>query len=102
MRNRPHQFTSAFPGGWPGVGLLLLRVEIGLTALLEGGAYIGRNDPALWTWAIGSLAIAGGLSLLIGFLTPVASAIVALATILIAVFSVSTPPANLFNAILPT
>jgi len=96
------QFSSAFPGGWPGVGLLLLRAEVGLTAVIQGAAYVGLDNPTLGTWIIGLLSIAGGASLLIGFLTPVACVVVGLAAICIVFSSNPASAPSLFNAILPT
>ena len=93
---------SAFPGGWPGVGLLLLRVAVGVTAVVQGGAYL--SDPgggSLEARLAGLIVIASGVSLLIGFLTPVAGALMALTTIGIAWSWVPPPASNLFNAPLP-
>lgn len=66
-------FSLSYPGGRAGVGLLLLRGAVGLTAVAQGGDCLsGRSDSALWTWAAGLLALAAGSSLLVGFLTPFA------------------------------
>jgi len=62
---------STFPDGRPGAGLLLLRGAIAGTLLVLGGpclAHAGQADG--WTLAVGLLATASGVSLLIGFLTP--------------------------------
>lgn len=72
-------FSLTFPDGRAGLGLLLLRAAAGLTAVVEGGAYLfGRDDPALWAQAAGMFVIACGASLLLGFLTPLASIAVGL------------------------
>jgi hypothetical protein len=70
---------STFPGGWPGVGLLLLRACIGITALVQGALCLfGGGAATVTTWIAGLLAITSGASLLIGFLTPVAGVLVGL------------------------
>jgi uncharacterized membrane protein YphA (DoxX/SURF4 family) len=77
-------FFSTFPGGKPGIGLLLLRAGVGATAIIQGGVYLAdRSNLSLWTWAVGLLAIVGGVSLLIGFLTKAACVLAALAIIAI-------------------
>jgi uncharacterized membrane protein YphA (DoxX/SURF4 family) len=59
--------------------------------LYEGVTGLIQNpDPVIGTWGLGSLAIASGISLLVGFLTPIAAAIVGAGAVGI---SVSTVPA---------
>jgi hypothetical protein len=44
---------STFPGNWPGLGPLLLRVAIGGTLIVQGAASV--DDPArasAWTWIV--------------------------------------------------
>jgi uncharacterized membrane protein YphA (DoxX/SURF4 family) len=93
---------STFPGGWPGAGLLLLRAAIGITMIVQGGLYLADpSDLTLGTGTVGLVAIATGVLLLVGFLTPVAGALVGLGTLGIALawFPAATP--NLFDAKLP-
>jgi uncharacterized membrane protein YphA (DoxX/SURF4 family) len=67
---------SIFPDGWPGIGLLLLRFAIGISATTEGAHTLMEFSGATFaTWAMGLVAICAGAALLIGFLTPVASAL---------------------------
>jgi hypothetical protein len=62
---------STFPDGWPGAGLLLLRTVVGLVAAIQGGACLAYADnPTPGAWIVGALAIASGVAVLIGFLTP--------------------------------
>jgi hypothetical protein len=93
---------STFPSGCPGVGLLLLRVAVGATAAIQGAAYLadGRN-PTLEVWVIGLAVVVSGISLLIGFLTPVAGGLVALTTTGIALSWLPAPTPNLFSSLLP-
>jgi uncharacterized membrane protein YphA (DoxX/SURF4 family) len=93
---------STFPSGWPGVGLFLLRVAIGMTAVIQGGGYLtDRVNQTVELWVVGLMMIASGGALLVGFLTPVASILVALGTIGIAFLWFPPPAPNLFNTPLP-
>src|ERR1700722_2425091 len=91
---------STFPSGLPGVGLLLLRAAVGVTAVIQGGVYLA-DHVTLACWVVGSVMVAGGVSVLIGFLTPVASILVALGTLGIALLWFPAPAPNLFNTPLP-
>src|ERR1700755_1409341 len=89
---------SAFPGGWPGGGLLLLRVAIGVTAAVQGREYL--TDPgggSFEAWLAGSIVMASGVAPLIGFLTPVAGVLMAFATIGIARSWIPPATSNLFH-----
>lgn len=64
---------SSFPGGRPGVGLLLLRATVGLALMVQGGAWLTGGQSRSGAWAVGPLVLMTGALLLIGCLTPVAS-----------------------------
>jgi uncharacterized membrane protein YphA (DoxX/SURF4 family) len=90
---------SAFPGGWPGVGLLLLRVAIGLVAVIQCGFYLTQSamsTPGIWLG--GLLGLAAGGSLLLGFVTPIAGVIVGLGAVGIGFSVFPAPTPNLFDA----
>jgi uncharacterized membrane protein YphA (DoxX/SURF4 family) len=92
---------STFPGSWPGVALLLLRVIVGVTALAQGVSYLSRGDR--WTAAAllsGLLLVISGACLLIGFLTPIVSLLAGVACIASTISLVPPPPANLFDGAL--
>ncbi|HEV2801701.1 MAG TPA: DoxX family protein [Pyrinomonadaceae bacterium] len=75
-------FSFTYPSGKTGAGLLLLRAVIGLTTVVQAGAYLSsRDNPTLWTWVLGAITFAIGSSLLIGFLTPVACILLGLGSI---------------------
>ena len=101
-RPKLQRLFSTFPGGWPGIGLLLLRVAAGVTAMAQGGAYLTDGASlTLGTCVLGLLAASAGLSLILGFLTPVGGGLVALCAV--GVFTwFPAPPRNLFDAALPT
>ena len=89
---RLQRFFSTFPGRSPGVGLLLLRAVVGITAAVQGGAYLTVGEqPTAAMWALGLSAIVSGASLLIGFLTPGAGAIAGLTILGIAVSWMPSP-----------
>jgi uncharacterized membrane protein YphA (DoxX/SURF4 family) len=90
---------SAFPGGWPGVGLLLLRAAIGLVALIQSGFYLTENAMSTpGGWLGGLFGLAAGASLLLGFMTPIAGVIVGLGALGIGFSVFPGPTPNLFDA----
>jgi uncharacterized membrane protein YphA (DoxX/SURF4 family) len=89
---------STFPGGWPGIGLLLLRLALGVTLIIQGSAYLLElRDLKLGTWAVCLLALGSGISLLMGFLTPVASAWAVLGGMGITFLWLPVPSWHFFN-----
>jgi uncharacterized membrane protein YphA (DoxX/SURF4 family) len=65
--------------------LLLLRLVVGITAGLQGGTYLLNTDaPASTTQAAAAVAIAGGASLIIGFMTPGATTVAGVALLILA------------------
>ena len=97
----------AFPRGWPGVGLLLLRSAIGVTAILQGALFLANSvNPAASILAAALLMAASGFALVLGLFTPLAAGTVGITTIGMALsrgISMSGFPAsapNLFGATL--
>jgi uncharacterized membrane protein YphA (DoxX/SURF4 family) len=73
---------STFPDGKSGVGLLLLRASVGITAIIQGGVYLAKpGHSILGMWIVGLLAVASGALLLIGFLTKAASMLAGLSSV---------------------
>ena len=71
---------STFPAGWPGFGLLLLRSTIAVTLIVPGFAYLlEQEEIPFGAWAVCLLAVASGVSLLVGFWTPFAGSAAAIA-----------------------
>jgi uncharacterized membrane protein YphA (DoxX/SURF4 family) len=69
-----------FPAGWPGLGLLLLRLAASLTSVSEGLHFLvtsGLSNAA--AWILGVMWLLLGVSFLIGFLTPICGSVGALA-----------------------
>ena len=67
---------STFAGGWPGIGLLVMRLVVGSVLLGRTGLNLWSNPPLHLTVTSGSLAILP-LLLVAGLWTPVAGAVVA-------------------------
>jgi hypothetical protein len=63
---------SAFPNGWPGCGLLLLRVACGASPLVIGSAKLweGQVGAAFWIELFSCLT---AMLILVGLCTPVAA-----------------------------
>ena len=76
---------STFPEGWPGVGLVLMRLAVALSAIVQGITTLIESPAQILSWAIGSLEILVGTALLIGFLTPIAGASASLGTLAIGI-----------------
>jgi len=74
---------STFAGGWPGVGLLLLRLLAG-AALIYFGIVGALEAPSLIIVVLQILGAAGGILLLIGLWTPVAGTLAAIIKVWIA------------------
>lgn len=88
----------AFPAGWPGMALLLLRLVPGLAVAVEGGFYIVGQDVSLGQWLIGLTALAAGSLLVMGFLTPIAAGVVAAGSIGVALTLLPVCRPSLFEA----
>lgn len=73
---------------------MLLRSAVGILVVIQGGVQFAQNtDSATGTWIAGSLAVAAGILLLVGFLTPIAAALVGLVATGV---WISIVPVNLF------
>jgi cytochrome c biogenesis factor len=89
---------SRFPRGSVAVGLLLLRVALGATAIAQGGFYLVDDGSQTSLTRVGGLLfLASGASVLIGFLLPVAGVLLALAAIGVAASWFPAPAVNLFD-----
>jgi uncharacterized membrane protein YphA (DoxX/SURF4 family) len=80
----------------------VLRVAVGLTAVAEGGAYLG-TDGATAGALFGGLALAAsGASLLAGFLTPLAAVVIGSAVAGLGLSWLPAPTPHLFDDSLTT
>jgi putative oxidoreductase len=74
---------STFASGWPGLGLLLLRLLTGATLVHFGIANL-REAPPLPAVVLQITGVAAGILLLAGLFTPVAGTLSAIITVWIA------------------
>ena len=86
---------SSFPGGAPGIGLLLLRIAVGVALVGQGVQLLGRSAGALGGVVgggaiVGAVWIVAGLAFLTGSLTPAAAG---LGTTLVATLVFGAAPA---------
>jgi hypothetical protein len=82
------KWFSAFPGGWPGLGLLLLRVLVAVSVIVQAIAYVAATSLSVIGWMVVVLVVAGAACLLLGFITPVAAILIGLASLTLAVSTV--------------
>ena len=68
---------STFAGGWPGTGLLLLRLVGGSALLVRATSILSTRPPVNTSIALACLA-ASGLLLISGLWTPIAGSVAAL------------------------
>ena len=68
---------STFAGGWPGIGLILMRTVVGL-ALVSGAGSALLSSPAIPMTILSVLLAAAAILLLIGLFTPIVGTVVAL------------------------
>ena len=88
---------STFPAGWPGVGLLLLRAVVGFTLVMQGAAYLNDwRNLKLDAAAAVAITLVGGVCILVGILTPLASLLAISGNIGYALSWIPAPAANLF------
>jgi uncharacterized membrane protein YphA (DoxX/SURF4 family) len=79
---------SGFPTGYPGLALLLLRLVVGGAASSQAWLLITADRGAANTGVVVALlAFVTGLALIIGFMTPIASALLAAGDLLLTVES---------------
>ena len=68
---------STFAGGWPGLGLILIRLVIGF-ALVNSAGSVLLNSPAIPIIMLSLLMGAAAILLIIGLYTPIVGTLVAL------------------------
>ena len=69
---------STFAGGWPGTGLLLMRVVAGSALVVRARLTLWSDPPPVNVTIPAILLIAAGILLIAGLWTPIAGALVAL------------------------
>lgn len=70
---------------------------------MQGAVYLSRHDNApMWMWSLGLLTLVAGVAVILGVLTPAATALIALGAMGTAFSLLPAPTPNLFDQILPT
>ena len=82
---------STFGAGWPGIGLLVMRLVVGSVLLVRTGPMLWIDPPLHLTLTSASLAVSG-LLLVAGLWTPVAGAVAAVIEISQPILSVAEHP----------
>jgi uncharacterized membrane protein YphA (DoxX/SURF4 family) len=95
---------STFPNSWPGFGLLLLRLGVGIALIYLGVSRVLSAPGPPIAIAQDSIAAAGGIFLIAGLWTPVMGALITLDELWIAFSLDSSQPdsrlTNIFLAVL--
>jgi hypothetical protein len=68
---------STFAGGWPGLGLILLRLVVGFALVSSAGSAL-LSSPAIPMTILSVLLSAAAILLIIGLFTPIVGTLVAL------------------------
>jgi hypothetical protein len=69
---------STFAGGWPGAGLLLMRVVIGSVLIVRAGLRLWSDPPPMNVTIPAVLLMGAGMLLIVGLWTPIAGTCIAL------------------------
>lgn len=68
---------STFAGGWPGIGLILMRLVVGV-ALVDGAGSALRSLPSVPMAIVAALLAGAAILLVAGLFTPLAGTLAAL------------------------
>ena len=93
---------SAFPGGSPGLGLLLLRALVGITLIAQIVSYVGSTKLTVLGWVVTALVLIIASCLLVGFMTPIAAIVIGLGASALAISSLLDTNQTLLNVIVLT
>ena len=69
---------STFAGGWPGTGLLLMRVVVGSVLIVRAGLRLSSDPPPLNVTVPSILLFGAGILLIVGLWTPIVGTSIAL------------------------
>jgi uncharacterized membrane protein YphA (DoxX/SURF4 family) len=90
------RFFAFFPGGLPGLGLLLLRLALGFATVFQSfECIVAPGSLSLMLALVCGLLFTSGVLLLAGFLTPAAGALIVAG---LAVSSLSSAARPLFDS----
>ena len=86
----------SFPSGWPGIGLLVLRLAVAVALVVHGAACLA-GTPTLGAAAVAVAAALTAALLLVGLVTPFAGALAAVLGIGLAMAWLPAPKPNAFE-----
>ena len=69
---------STFAGGWPGAGLLLMRVVVGSVLIARAGLTLWSDPPPMNVTIPAALLMGAGILLVVGLWTPIVGTSIAL------------------------
>ena len=69
---------STFAGGWPGTGLLLMRLVVGSALIVRAGLRLWSDPPPMNVTIPAVLLIGTGILLIVGLWTPIVGTSIAL------------------------
>ena len=69
---------STFAGGWPGAGLLLMRVVVGSVLIVRAGLRLWSDLPPMNVTIPAALLMGAGILLVVGLWTPIVGTSIAL------------------------
>jgi hypothetical protein len=95
------RLVSAYPGGLAGIGLVLLRSVIGLTAAWQGVLCLATRGAGATVRIVGGLAVLAGALLVTGFRTRLASFLIALGIAFTSLHTYPRATRDLFDPLLP-
>ena len=99
-RPKLQKLFSTFPDGWPGIGLILLRFAVAVSAVTRGLCSLARFHIAGGiAWTLDCLAITAALLILIGFLTPLAGIIATGGQLLLGLSSLLSADVNVTSTL---
>ena len=75
---------NAFPAGWPGVGLLLLRMLVGVTLIAQTVTQLRSSELSASGWILATFILLGAGGVLLGFVTPVVAVLIGLYSLAVA------------------
>ena len=96
------RLCSRYPGGRIGVGLLLLRIMVALSVLIQAaGHWVRDGGHSGGGFALVVVSIVASGAILVGFLTPLLSAMITLQSLATAFGWFAAPEAGMFSLLFP-
>ena len=68
---------STFAGGWPGIGLILMRLAVGIALVVSAGSTL-RSHPLAPMAIVSTLLAGAAILLIVGLYTPIVGTLTAL------------------------